>query len=110
MRTAVEKDETRYLQIGARLKEIREGMGLTREKAAEFLGKSEATIARLETGSPITCENLIALHDKLGVDPTYLLLGVKREEIDPDSYLTNCTKEERHRFMERMMVYVEKLL
>lgn len=54
--------------MGYRIKEVREGKGITQEKLAELSGVSRGTIAALENGSEkiTTTKTLVKIAEALG--------------------------------------------
>src|SRR5262245_27425572 len=61
-------------QFGARLKELREGAGLTQTELADKAGLSQRAVSHWEQGlrEPVL-SNLVALSEALGVDCTAFL-------------------------------------
>ena len=56
------------IQIGIRIRKIRENLGYTREKFAELLDISESTLANIELGRTYISQNvLLNLYSKFGV-------------------------------------------
>lgn len=95
------------IQVGSRLREIRERNGYTQEQFAETLNISEVHYRKLENGRyRIVNENLVKLYQVYRIDPTYLLVGETGSKLEPDYYLTNCSAEERENFLGRMFAYI----
>ena len=44
------------------------------------------------------------------IDPTYLITGEKNQTFDVELFLANCDREERNRFIERMLAYMGQLM
>ena len=44
------------------------------------------------------------------IDPTYLLTGEKNHTFDVEMFLANCSREERDKFLDRMLIYMRKLM
>lgn len=64
------------VQIGARVREARERMGLSREELAEFLGISVLFLGYIETGQRgMSTETMVRVCLTLGISADYLLLG-----------------------------------
>lgn len=79
-----------YLEIGKRLKQRREEMSLTQSKVAELLHMSLNFYGCIERGkSKISLEKIILVYEKMGIDPTYLLIG-SRSKIDKFEILQDC--------------------
>ena len=68
------------VEIGKRLKRIRENMNYSQAEFAEILDVSDDHYRRLESGaSGLTVEKLQLLFEKLHVDSNYLVNGQKKE-------------------------------
>ncbi len=63
--------------IKARLKWLRKQLGMTQEQFAEVLEIGQSTYAHIETGdrAGLTLAQAILLHEKLKVNPNWLLIG-----------------------------------
>ncbi|MGN1147326.1 MAG: helix-turn-helix domain-containing protein [Lachnospiraceae bacterium] len=97
------------VEIGARLRIIRENLGKSQAEFAEILDVSDDHYRKLECGSAgLTIEKLILLHEKLCIDPTYLITGEKMEEFDLDKYLVNCSREQRNHLLEQCLYYLAR--
>ena len=95
------------IEIGGRLRVIRENLGKSQAEFAELLDISDEHYRKLENGSTgLTIEKVRLLYEKLNIDPTYLLIGTKSEEFDLDKYLVNCSKEQRDRLLRRCLEYI----
>lgn len=95
------------VEIGARLRVIRENLGKSQAELAELLEVSDEHYRKLESGSTgLTIEKVKILHEKLCVHPTYLITGKKQEDFDLERYLANCTKEQRDKFWGRCLLYL----
>ena len=44
------------------------------------------------------------------IDPTYLLTGEKNHTFDVEMFLANCSREERDKFLDRMLIHMRKLM
>lgn len=94
------------VEIGARLKVIRENLGKSQAEFAEILDVSDEHYRKLESGSTgLTIDKVRILYERLNIDPTYLLTGKKMEAFDFDKYLVNCSKEERDNLLKRCLDY-----
>ena len=58
----------RRLRLGAELRELRAGAGLTHEQVARRIGESRAQISRLENGHVVDQADVMKILDSLGVD------------------------------------------
>lgn len=95
------------IEIGDRLREIRMNLGKSQAGMAEVLDISDDHYRKLESGTAgLTIEKVRVLHDRLNIDPTFLIVGKKMEEFDLDRYLANCTKEERDKLFKRCLEYI----
>lgn len=86
--------------IADRLKFIRQERGLTTHQMAELFGVSEGHYRKLENG--VYCMDIgkvILLYRFLGVDPLFLLVGKRRnnipyrDEVEPDHRLVRVMQE-----------------
>lgn len=67
-------EQERRRQVGARIKEIRQHIGLTQAEVAEKLGIAKQSVTNYESGkTDPSIRNLIALATVLGVTTDYLL-------------------------------------
>ncbi len=95
------------VEIGSRLRVIRENLGKSQADFAEILDVTDDHYRKLESGSTgLTIGKVRLLYEKLNIDPTYLLIGEKMEEFDLDKYLVNCSKEQRDRLLKRCLEYI----
>lgn len=95
------------VEIGARLRIIRENLGKSQAEFAEILDVTDDHYRKIENGSTgLTLEKVRVLYEKLNIDPTYLLAGEKMEEFDLDKYLVNCSREQRARLLKRCLEYI----
>lgn len=98
------------VEIGKRLREVRDNLGYTQSKFAEILGVGEEHYRKIELGSSgLTVEKVWLLHDQLKIDATYLIAGEKKNA-DIDYLLTNCDSVERNKILHRMFEYTEQML
>lgn len=99
------------VQIGKRLREVRNNLGYTQSQFAEILGVGEEHYRKIELGSTaLTIDKVWALHERFRIDATYLIAGEKRESTDIEYLLTNCTKVERDVILHRLFEYTEKVI
>lgn len=62
------------MDIGARIKRLREGLGLTLEQVGEYVGVNKATVQRYESGEIDIKRNVaIKLSEVLHADPAYIM-------------------------------------
>lgn len=76
------------MELGARIREIREDQGLSQEQLAERVGTAQSTISQLEQGerNP-SYRTLRSLAKALGVSVSYLLGEAEVEELSPEEEL-----------------------
>lgn len=99
------------VQIGKRLKEARNNLGYKQSEFAVNLKVTEEHYRKFESGSTgLSADKILLLYKEYGIDPTYLITGEHIQEFDVESYVANCSKEQRDRFVERVLAYMEKLL
>lgn len=95
------------VEIGSRLRVIRENLGRSQAEFAELLDISDEHYRKLESGSAgLTIEKVRILYEKLNIDPSYLLVGKPAEEFDLEKYLVNCSKEQRDFLLRRCLDYI----
>ena len=63
--------------IRTRLKLLRHTLDMTQSQFAEIMGITQSTYAYIEKGhrASITLDQLLILHDKLDINPNWVLLG-----------------------------------
>lgn len=99
------------IQIGKRLQTARENNGYTQEAFAEALDVGVEHYRKIELGIyGLQRENMLILYEKYKIDPTYLLTGEKNHTFDVEMFLANCSREERDKFIDRMLAYMRKLM
>lgn len=97
------------IEIGERLREHRTELNITQAKAAELLSMSISFYGQIERGKRrLSLEKLVMCHSKLGIDPTYLLTGIRPLEIGVSNCLRDCPKEKRFD-MEQLIRYASEL-
>lgn len=95
------------IEIGARLRSIRINLGKSQAEFAEAMELSDDHYRKIESGSAgLTIEKVRLLHEKLCIDPTYLLTGENPKEFDLDKYLVNCSKEQRDHLLRQCLHYL----
>lgn len=95
------------VEIGSRLRLIRENLGRSQAEFSEILEIGDDHYRKLESGSTgLTIEKVRILYEKLNIDPTYLLTGERQDEFDLDRYLVNCSKEQRDKLLQRCLEYI----
>lgn len=98
------------VQIGKRLQEVRENLGCTQETFAEALNVEVAHYRKLEKGRyALSTDKMNVLYEKYRVDPTYLITGDFKSDFDFELYVANCGREERVKFIKRMLAYINQL-
>lgn len=108
VKAVARKKKAENIEVGIRLREIRDSLGYSQEKFAEILSIGTVQYQKLEQGaSGLDVGKIKALYGELHVDPTYLLTGEGRPEFDLDIFLANCSREEKRRFFSRAVRYME---
>lgn len=73
------------IQIGIRIRKIRENLGYTREKFAELLDISESTLANIELGRTYISQNiLLNLYSRFGISSDDVLHGTNKTNTTQD--------------------------
>lgn len=99
------------IQIGKRLQNARENSGYTQETFAEALDVSVEHYRKLESGVyGLQPEKMLVLYEKYKIDPTCLITGEKMRSFDLEGFLANCSRDERDKFIGRMLAYMKKLM
>ncbi len=97
--------------IGYRLKIARENGGYTQEEFAETLDVGVEHYRKVELGIyGLQRENMLLLYEKYKIDPTFLITGERSNTFDVELFLINCSREERDKFIERMLEYMRKIM
>lgn len=98
--------------IGARIRNARQKQGLTQEQLAELTGVTREYISRLENGRQgARADILVAIADRLGIDPGVMLRGMTAAE--EDSFLVRETEEAVRRlvpYRRRMVLQFAEML
>lgn len=89
---------TLYVSIGLRLREYRTTyLKITQEKMAEILGISLNYYGQIERGeNGVSLEKLLILHDKLGLNISYLITGEISSQDFVNSKISECPIEKRY--------------
>lgn len=92
------KERELYEDIGKRMLLRRKDLHYTQEQMAEILGISTGFYGMIERGEKApSIGKLVLIHEKLGIDITYLLTGEK--EKNPYALLVEgCPEGKRHNF------------
>ena len=99
------------IQIGKRLRTARQNSGYTQEAFAEALDVGVEHYRKLESGIyGLQPGKMLLLYEKYKIDPTYLITGDKNQTFDIELFLANCSREERDRFIDRILTYMRKLM
>ena len=53
---------------------------------------------------------MLLLYEKYKIDPTFLITGERSNTFDVELFLVNCNREERDKFIERMLEYMRKIM
>lgn len=98
------------IQVGARLRRLREELGLKREDMADILEISEGHYGKIETGVyELGYKHLVTLYHTLKFDPTYILVG-EDKKFDLNGYMINCSEPERTERISDVLKFSSKLL
>lgn len=99
------------IQIGKRLREIRNNLGCKQSEFAVLLGVSEEHYRKYESGvTGLSADKMLLLYKNYHIDPTYLITGEGVKDFDVDYYIANCTKEQMEFFMDRVLAYVARII
>lgn len=99
------------VEIGNRLHDARENLGYTQAQFAEMLAVSDEHYRKIESGiSGLTIDKMKILYQKVSIDPTYLIVGESKSDFELEQYIANCTREQRNKFIKRVLSYMEKML
>ncbi len=97
-----------YKNIGNRLLIERKERHYTQEQMAEMIGVSTGFYGMIERGEKApSIEKLVKIHEKLGLDITYLLTGNEKSEHILD-YIVKCPQEKQYAF-EQIVKYAMNL-
>ncbi len=99
------------IHIGKRLQTAKENNGYTQETFAKVLDVGVEHYRKIESGVyGLQPEKMLILYEKYKIDPTYLITGDKNNSFDIEVYLANCSREERDKFIERILAYMKQLM
>ena len=93
------------------MKIVRENGGYTQEEFAETLDVGVEHYRKIELGIyGLQRENMLLLYEKYRIDLTFLITGERSNNFDVELFLINCNREERDKFIERMLEYMRKIM
>lgn len=97
------------LSIGARLKNWRKENGFTQAETASLLEMSLNFYGDIERGKcRLSIEKIILAHERLGIDPTYLLTGEEHQTVGFYDIIKDCPKDKVFD-MEQIVRYASNL-
>ena len=97
------------IEIGDRLRKHRKSIGLTQAEAADVLEMSCNFYGDIERGkSRLSIEKMILAHERLGIDPTYLLTGEIQPQMRFYDIISDCPKDKIFD-MEQILRYASNL-
>lgn len=97
------------LNIGARLKKWRKENGFTQAETASLLEMSLNFYGDIERGKcRLSIEKIILAHERLGIDPTYLLTGEEHQTVGFYDIIKDCPKDKVFD-MEQIVRYASNL-
>ena len=105
--------EKRKSASGKRIKELREAMGLSKERFAKIIGMSGQYLGTLERGIYyISTDKLVSLCEKLGVSADYILFG-KENDLDQKtkkflSELDDKNLSEALKTIEKLAIFINE--
>ena len=92
-----------YILIGRRLKIIRHDNGYTQEYMADILEITTAYYGKVERGIfGLSLAKLVVLNQKLNVDLTFLLTGIRQPKIYLEEIVDSISAEKRYQ-MEKLI-------
>lgn len=98
-----------FVEIGERLRLQRKKLGLTQEKAAELLGISSTYYGEIERGNrKISVQRVLAVYEKMGLEPTYLLTGEQLSGKAFSEIFKNCPRN-KEPVLEQILRYLAML-
>lgn len=96
-------------EMGQRIRDKREGMKLTQEKAAELLDISLTHYKNIERGrANVSLNMLMRICERFDLDQTFVLTG-RDIGINPIIDFYNGLPEEKRKFFGRAMYYLDQL-
>lgn len=109
MKSKRQISEEKRREIGERLRLMREELNLTQDQMAELLEVSKAHYGLAERGSNcLSLNKYLILHEKFGVDLTYLLTGQEPSKVIVSDIIANCPKDKVF-YMEQLIRYASEL-
>lgn len=112
----MDSERAKYnIEAGRRLQTVRKNIGITQAEMAEELGICEESVRRNELGtSSLTADRINNLYKSYNISPDYIITGRKNEEEDVfrklDSYLIECSEEEKTERACHIINHIVKLL
>ncbi len=98
-----------HREENARLLKVREDLGYSQEQFAHFLGINISTYKKIETyGRRISLDNLLMLHNRLGVSVDYILFGDRATQEQVWNGVLNCTETDKVILFLRLFRYLTK--
>lgn len=98
------------MQSALRMRQIREGAGLTQEQFSEFLDISLSAYKKVESGeNQVSLPSLRNLHKKMNVSTDYILYGDKQDLDDTWCMILNCSEHDKMFLFLRLLAYFTKL-
>lgn len=99
------------IRIGKRLQEVRENNGYTQERFAEILDVGVEHYRKLESGRHgLHPKKMLILYQEFKIDPTYLITGERNLQFNVEVFLSNCDRDQRDKFIERILEYMKNLM
>lgn len=97
--------------IGMRLQNARVNGGYSMDEFADTLNLSTEHYRKIESGTyGLHPEKMLLLYQTYKIDPAYLISGDRRCSFQLESFLANCSTEERDEFLEHVLLYMKKLM
>lgn len=98
------------VELGMRLREIREGLHYTQSQFAEALSIDVSQYKRIEKGeSRITVDKLRKLYADFQIRPDFLLLGEESNSNEMKYIFVNASKEQRQEMIAYFCAYIQKI-
>lgn len=95
--------------IGKRLKQWRKENNFTQKETAALLRMSSNFYGEIERGKRrLSIEKIILVYERLGIDPTYLLIGEERQTVGFYDIIKDCPKDKIFD-MEQIVRYASNL-
>ncbi|TQR40135.1 hypothetical protein DMB95_08885 [Campylobacter sp. MIT 12-8780] len=105
-----DKDTANQVEIGQRIKEIRELSGLSQIDFAKKMGLLQSFMSRVELGK-INCQAdiICSMHEIYGANPNYILLGYEPKFISNNPFKENVLKNEKEKVLKELESFVSNL-